>query len=512
MAVIRVLKAKADKIASVIVELLFLVTLIPVFWVSIHDYATGDDLGYGALVHRALVQHASIGAFFNAFAETFKAQYFGWGGTWSSTVLWILEPSIWGEKFYIITPFIALLSLFIGIYFILKEILGVRFGLKKEAISIIVCFTVFMIVQYMPYTKGGIFWFPGMAQYTLAYGFSLLSICWILCWLRTKEKKYFTLSCLAMTYLGGAGYPEAVFVFLSYAVIFLLVIIHKDKEHLCNAGLLLIPIAFETVGVIVSAAAPGNKIRGGSGFGFSIGRVVNAVIFAFFHGTINVFQFCIHVRPMILLFAAVILISYKCFKVEKCRISMNHPFIAAVSLFLIYCSSYAPEGYVKTAEAGFSGGMYDSYFYFFVLLSVILLSYLTCGFKLYLIGRHNSKNNSKTIDRLLIYFMLFSLVFCIAFGKHLIGNSLDYTCINYIRSGQMADFELQMQERLAILEDTSISDAVVPEMNPEQGPLMHMALLSDPNAYTNKNTELFYGKTSVIAIPREEYLRIYGKK
>jgi hypothetical protein len=49
-------------------------------------------------------------------------------------------------------------------------------------------------------------------------------------------------------------------------------------------------------------------------------------------------------------------------------------------------------------------------------------------------------------------------------------------------------------------------------MNPEQGPLMHMALLSDPNAYTNKNTELFYGKTSVIAIPREEYLRIYGKK
>ena len=46
-------------------------------------------------------------------------------------------------------------------------------------------------------------------------------------------------------------------------------------------------------------------------------------------------------------------------------------------------------------------------------------------------------------------------------------------------------------------------------MNDEQGPFMHMALLADPDAYTNKATARFYGKESVIAIPRTEYYELY---
>jgi hypothetical protein len=55
------------------------------------------------------------------------------------------------------------------------------------------------------------------------------------------------------------------------------------------------------------------------------------------------------------------------------------------------------------------------------------------------------------------------------------------------------------------LEDDTIKDVVVTEMNDEQGPLMHMPLTSDPEKYTNYATGLYYEKDSVVAVPRDEW-------
>ena len=73
----------------------------------------------------------------------------------------------------------------------------------------------------------------------------------------------------------------------------------------------------------------------------------------------------------------------------------------------------------------------------------------------------------------------------------------------------MNDFQNQMQERLAILQNNEIKDAVLPEMNEEQGPFMHMPLVDDPTAFTNSSTAAYYGKNSVIAVPRDEFAAYY---
>ena len=43
---------------------------------------------------------------------------------------------------------------------------------------------------------------------------------------------------------------------------------------------------------------------------------------------------------------------------------------------------------------------------------------------------------------------------------------------------------------------------------------MHMALVDDPDSFTNWATRMYYGKDSVIAVPREVYEQEYrnGKK
>ena len=117
---------------------------------------------------------------------------------------------------------------------------------------------------------------------------------------------------------------------------------------------------------------------------------------------------------------------------------------------------------------------------------------------------------SGVMEKLRIYIILSEVLICMLFGNFLIGNMAGYVCFDFIKSGQLRDFEYQMQERLKILNDPEITDIILPEMNGEQGPFMHMALLADPEAYTNEATAKFYGKRSVIAIPRDEYYELYG--
>ena len=116
----------------------------------------------------------------------------------------------------------------------------------------------------------------------------------------------------------------------------------------------------------------------------------------------------------------------------------------------------------------------------------------------------------KSVAKVRTVIVLGEIVFCIVAGKYLVSNMADYVCIDFIRTGQLRDFEYQMQERLAILQNPKVKNVVLPEMNNEQGPFMHMALLDNPDAYTNQATARFYGKESVIAIPRQEYYELYG--
>ncbi len=53
--------------------------------------------------------------------------------------------------------------------------------------------------------------------------------------------------------------------------------------------------------------------------------------------------------------------------------------------------------------------------------------------------------------------------------------------------------------------DPGIREAVLPAINDDQGPLMHMPLTGDAQAWTNRVTGQFYGKDSVIAVPRENW-------
>lgn len=94
-------------------------------------------------------------------------------------------------------------------------------------------------------------------------------------------------------------------------------------------------------------------------------------------------------------------------------------------------------------------------------------------------------------------------VFLLLMLRHLVGSTVDYTCVQFVRSGALADYHAQMEEWLDILEDPDIAEAELPAMNDEQGPFMLMVPLDDPTAWSSSVYAGYYGKQSVVCVPRE---------
>lgn len=91
-----------------------------------------------------------------------------------------------------------------------------------------------------------------------------------------------------------------------------------------------------------------------------------------------------------------------------------------------------------------------------------------------------------------------------------IRKSTDYVCYEYIVTGQAADYRAQMDLQTSLLLSDE-KDVVLPGINDWQGPLMHMPVTDDVTKWTNTVTAQFYEKNSVVAIPRTEWIEIYGQ-
>ena len=75
-----------------------------------------------------------------------------------------------------------------------------------------------------------------------------------------------------------------------------------------------------------------------------------------------------------------------------------------------------------------------------------------------------------------------------------------YRSCDYIISGQAEDFREQIASQMDILLDDSVKEAYLCPINDQQGPLMHMPVTEDPNAFTNRVVAGFYGKDKVVMV------------
>lgn len=483
--------------------LIVLLSLIPVLYCGMFNYASADDFSKSYTVHNVLLAggnvldaiHASVLAAVNVWKI--------WEGTWASNFFLAFQPSIWGEHAYAVTVPLCILYSAVGTGYLLWEILVQRFGLTKRSFWLIFWLQLFLFLQFMPYIRGGMFWYTGMAHYVMPMCFSLLMIAWMLRWERTGRHRYFVFMLLDAVYIGGSHYQHIILVLLVLVSGWLwsLLIAKINQKRMT---LLWIPIVEILIGLYFCVISPGNLTRGGEKFGVHGSAIllmpVSCVLQALRHGGEYLIK-----TPLLIPYAAVlVLIGGRCVKLRReevlCRIPMG---VTLLYLFLLYASSEAPGIYAAGNSAGISGGYFDIVYQMLLLVMTIGLPLLG-GWMRMRKPFHVTGRQKATGMTVLVLLTLICMKPCVK-------RSTTYLCYDFAESGRLRDFVIQMEERIELLNDPKLVDLYVPEMNDDQGPFMHLQLSEDKTNYTNESTALYYNKHSVTAVPREQYYKEYAK-
>ena len=104
----------SDRILAMVSLAVYIISMILPIYVGLSNYATGDDLLYGSILRNAMRNGTSLGEMVRLVVQDVVTEYKTFQGTWSSQILWRLEPSIWGERIYVITIFLSLGILSLG--------------------------------------------------------------------------------------------------------------------------------------------------------------------------------------------------------------------------------------------------------------------------------------------------------------------------------------------------------------------------------------------------------------
>ena len=477
---------------AIFTGIVFLISLIPILYLSGYVHATGDDYGYGARTHQMWLSTHSVWQVLNAAGQTVQDYWIGWQGTWFTIFLMSLQPEVFWDNGYWIVPWIMLgLTIFSTLY-LTEYVMVQKLRLPKATWISCTLILLLVMIQYFPSTKSGIFWYNGTAHYIIPYSMALVAIrcCWSFA--DRKRKKDWIAAFICMALLGGASYLAPLLVLI--AVAYLILCEWKTKKHVFY---LCIPVAAELAGLIVSYLAPGNKSRGGEDFGIHGLLIVKTVLECFVDGTKQIFLYLFKTPFILLCLVVIAVLLVNAFQKVRPTFDFPYPVIVAVAMFCMYCAMYAPGVY---AGVELSGGVPNTIYQVFLMTVFITVIY-TVGW----MNHHFCKDEKMgKIKKAVCGGLLMLALFLILVEKGTLKSSTSYQCYDYIVSGQADDYKAQMEERLSLLRNPELKNVELPAMNSDQGPLMHMEVMEDPNEWTNTVVKQFFGKESVIEVPRSE--------
>ena len=509
------LKVKIDKIYKKICNILtikniswlsmigFVLLLLPICYLSFINRATGDDLGFSSYTKLAWDTSHSIFAVLRSAWETAGIAYGGWQGTWFTVFLFTLQPELFHEKGYVVVAFFMLFIWIGSTVLLMRELLGRKLKYDKSSVQLITILFLIIAISFIPRKQPAIFWYVGAAHYTIPFSMCQMVVYWLFKYSEEYKMRFLVGIALFMACLGGANYQAALFA-LIVAIYFMLADLLHNKNK--KTFLLFVPVMLEVIGLVISMKAPGNSVRGGDDFGFTIDKIADTIGKSFIGGIRDVFMY-LQTSPMIyVLLFIIFFVTLYAVKEREFFVPIKYGWLLILSLFCLYSAMQAPAIF---AAVEVSGGVYNTNFLVFLMLIMTIIVIAAERIGKLLSKKHCEVWNELYYKAIIPGFAVGVLLLLVCRSD--IKETTTWQSINYVATGQAADFKTQMDQMTELLTDDSVQNVVVPYMNDKQGPLQHMPATSDPMAFTNTAIKNYYRKESVVAIPREEWEEKYNR-
>jgi hypothetical protein len=312
--------------------------------------------------------------------------------------------------------------------------------------------------------------------------------------------------CVVGFLLGGCNYMTAlVMAVCSILGLFILLMIKFGKFELKGDGRvngLWAAFICQLVGLIVSAVAPGNQIRG-----TKMGDMnpVKVVLRAYY----SVFDICFNDMmrwEVILLLGLVAIIAWK--MAEKMAYEVQHPVVFAVFSLSMMACCVAPPLY---AVGDISATRIRSTMWMqFVVMMVLTIVYMACWIRKMVKGLgfadgENSGVRSGSGDVMLTIASSTAVVviaLLLIFGSMLsvFVNPRYYCATSALSDLASGDAKIYLEEkmyRLEVLQDASVTDPIFEPHTVKPELLFQSDMYTDPNLWENGVVATYYGKNSV---------------
>lgn len=496
-------RVSATNLIVIITLLLFLISLAPIIYVGLFNYPTGDDYWYGALTYRALMETGSLWEALKGSLRTVINFYYDWQGTWFTIFLFTLSPNNFIEGGYVLTIFIALLSLIGSMVLLADYYLVKKLEFNKAAVAIIVCTLLYLFLQYMPRTTSGLYWFNGVMHYSIPFLLAVLAVVNSHKYMEEKKKINLLVSSLCFLLLGGGSYLAPLAATLTVILIWISKIdfsynkndkkikINIDKRNILIFG----GIVLETIGLIISFLSPGNSVRGGDEFGFSIKWILQCIYYAIDRGIyLGIDYFTENWIILFVYLTLAVLVWQQLWTKTKKKYSFKFPLLFILFTNGIYWAIYTPEIY---SRSDVSGGVQNTYYQVFLIVTLANIIY-GHGWIQNRIKKREKHACNKILPNNLICTGLVGIMLLILINIPSTVVTTNEYCLDYINSGKLKKYAEIRRKQHEILIDDSIIEATIPEMKGTY-PILNMNLENDPNYAHNINKAKYYGKKLITA-------------
>lgn len=484
---------KYEKICSVILLILMIVSLGILMYVGKYNHPTGDDYYYGAVTGKAYQETGSLAETVKAAAEGVAYQYYNWQGTYSAMFLMYLPPNIFGENAYKLVTAVILLLYAGGTFYLLKPLLCDIMGMNREGLTICASSLVMLCIQTVQFAGESYFWYNGSMYYTGYFAVTLFFLGMVCRYIISSKKRYIPVLALLGVFLAGGNYVSLLPCILIMCTVCAGLLIKHSKKA--------IPLSVVTVlmaaGLLVSAAAPGNMMREEQIWEMSALKAVlksirQGFIYTGAWGGIWWLITAILITPCL----------WNVFgrldseKLKSLMCSFKYPVIVVGYLFGIFCSMSCPTFYAmnSTGPARAVAIVYYGFMFFSLGAYVYVLGAL---YKLF----GPKVQGSLRTWRLKPWGVGAAAVIILLAIQIFSGNMQECTAaeaIGIIASGEGIQYEKEYNERLAILEDDTITDVVFKPYT-VQPRMLYVGDFTD-DIYNENNVQIaqYFGKNSVM--------------
>ncbi len=472
------------KALSLICLLALVLSLVPLLYMGRYTHPTGDDIYYGVDAHLIWEETGSLTRTIGSALRGVAHDYRTWQGTYAAMFLMRLQPTVFSENLYFLTPFLVIGLLLGGYWYLLCQIRNYIIPFEKYELIGIWSVLMVLSLQWVVSPGEAFYWYNGSVYYSGFYGITMF-LFGMLCKYIFTHKKTTLAAILCLVFLvGGSNYLTLLW---SMLVLVLTALWGLLKKHPKRLSLICIAL-FQIACFAVSASAPGNEVRQALSAKLPAGK---AILFSLLQGTAYLSAWLNGWWVL----GAIILMPFMVPAFGKLKYRFSHPFIVTAFMYGMFCALSCPTFYAQSSTG--PGRVLNVVYYGFVITSYISLFYLA-GWVY--------NNCGELQDKLHVLFPLFCkllvpitvLQICIGLNDDTVMLSASVQAVRDIVRQTGSAYDREYKARIRHLQELPPSDIVL--MPYQNRPLTVYVGDYGPAADQGSNRALarWYGHNSII--------------